>query len=207
LSDTSTSRGEVLFAKGVLLVEGEAERFLLPALAKAEGVDFDELGISVCSVAGTNFAPYVALLGERGLRLPVAVVTDGDPTNENTKRGETRIVELLSTVAQPAELAGQNAAQQLVMAADRGFFVGDHTCEVDLFRSGAHEEIADTLGELALGDTAKARAQAWRANPATLDPVQFLKDITAISKGRFAQRLSTRIVAGHCPIYVRNAIE
>ena len=118
------TRGEVLFAKGVLLVEGEAERFLLPALAKAEGVDFDELGISVCSVAGTNFAPYVTLLGERGLRLPVAVVTDGDPTDENTKRGETRIVELLTTVAQPAELAGQNAAQQLVMAADRGFFLG-----------------------------------------------------------------------------------
>ena len=35
------TRGEVLFARGVLLVEGEAERFLLPALAKAEGVDFD----------------------------------------------------------------------------------------------------------------------------------------------------------------------
>jgi putative ATP-dependent endonuclease of OLD family len=76
-----------------------------------------------------------------------------------------------------------------------------------LFRSGAHEEIGETLVELAPGNTAKARAQAWRANPATLDPVQFLKDITAISKGRFAQRLSTRIVAGHCPIYVRNAIE
>jgi putative ATP-dependent endonuclease of OLD family len=201
------TRGEVLFAKGVLLVEGEAERFLLPALAKAEGSDFDELGISVCSVAGTNFAPYVALLGERGLRLAVAVVTDGDPTDENTKRGETRIVELLTTVAQPAELAGQNAARQLVMAADRGFFVGDHTCEVDLFRSGAHEEIGDTLVELAPGNTARARAEAWRANPATLDPEQLLKDITAISKGRFAQRLSTRIVAGHCPIYVRNAIE
>lgn len=201
------TRGEVLFAKGVLLVEGEAERFLLPALAKAEGVDFDELGISVCSVAGTNFAPYVVLLGERGLRLPVAVVTDGDPTNENTKRGETRILELLTTVAQPAELAGQNAAQQLVMAADRGFFVGDHTCEVDLFRSGAHEEIGETLVELAPGNTARARAEAWRANPATLDPVQFLKDINAIGKGRFAQRLSTRIAAGHCPMYVRNAIE
>ena len=30
------TRGEMLFAKGVLLVEGDAERFLLPALAKAQ---------------------------------------------------------------------------------------------------------------------------------------------------------------------------
>jgi len=156
---------------------------------------------------GTNFGPYVALLGERGLRLPIAVVTDGDPAVDGSKRGETRILELLAAVAQPAELAGQSAARQLVIAADRGFFVGDHTCEVDLFRSGAHEEIGDTLMELAPGNTARTRAQGWRANPATLDPVQFLKDVTAISKGRFAQRLSTRIVAGQCPAYVTNAIE
>lgn len=201
------TRGEVLFAKGIILVEGEAERFLLPALAKADRVDFDELGISVCSVAGTNFGPYVAFLGDRGLRLPMAVVTDGDPVADGSKRGETRILELLASVAQPAELAGESAARQLVIAADRGFFVGDHTCEVDLFRSGAHDQIGDTLVELAPGNTARTRAQGWRANPATLDPVQFLKDVTAIGKGRFAQRLSTRIVAGHCPAYVTNAIE
>ncbi|MDO8629062.1 MAG: hypothetical protein Q7R41_01095, partial [Phycisphaerales bacterium] len=82
-----------------------------------------------------------------------------------------------------------------------------HTCEVDLFGSGAHEEIGDTLVELAPSNAARMRAQGWRANPATLDPLQFLKDITAISKGRFAQRLSIRIVAGHCPAYVTNAIQ
>ena len=60
------TRGEMLFAKGVLLVEGAAEAFILPALGKARGVDFDELGITVCSVAGTNFAPYVELLGTKG---------------------------------------------------------------------------------------------------------------------------------------------
>jgi putative ATP-dependent endonuclease of OLD family len=201
------TRGEILFARGVILVEGEAERFLLPALARAEAIDLDELGISICSVAGTNFAPYVALLGERGLRLPVAVVTDGDPASDGSKRGDARAVELLASVAQPAEVAGQNAAQQLALAANRGFFVGDNTCEVDLFRAGAHEQVADTLIDLAPGNAARGRAQGWRASPCTLDPVQFLKDVNAISKGRFAQRLSTRIVAGHCPGYIRNAIE
>jgi len=201
------TRGEVLFAKAIILVEGDAERFLLPAIAKAERIDFDALGISVCSVAGTHFTPYVRLLGERGLRLPIAVVTDGDPDPDGSKRGEKRILDLLASVTQPTELAGQDTARQLVTAAEHGFFVGDHTCEVDLFRSGAHDELCETLMELALGNTARTRARGWRANPATFDHVQFLQDVEDIGKGRFAQRLSTRIVAGHSPAYVTNAIE
>lgn len=200
------TRGEILFSKGVILVEGEAERFLLPVLARAMGVNFDELGISVCSVAGTNFFPYLELLGERGLRLPTAVVTDGDPVAGGPKRGETRILELLTALAEGAALEGLDRLGRLSMAADCGLFAGDHTLEVDLFRSGAHEEICETLMELAPGETARTRASAWRLNPAAVDQVQLLKDIIAISKGRFAQRLAMRLVADRCPSYVRNAI-
>jgi len=180
---------------------------LLPSIAKGAGVDFDEFGISVCSVAGTNFAPYLTLLGERGLRLPVAVITDGDPLEDGVRLGEARVLELLPMLLSPADLADRTRTQQIAIAQSRGLFVGEHTCEVDLFRAGAHHEICETLIELAPGNTARARAEAWGANPATLDSVQFLKDITTIGKGRFAQRLSLRIVAGHAPAYMTNAIE
>ena len=201
------TRGEMLFAKGVLLVEGEAERFLLPALAKANGIDFDELGISVCSVAGTNFYPYMELLGEHGLRLPVAVLTDGDPAEDGTQRGEDRVLRLLQTLVASHDLTTLPRTQQLELARTRGLFVGAHTCETDLFRSGAHHEIAETLRELAPGGAARARAQAWGTAPHTLAPVRMLQDITRIRKGRFAQRLSTRVTAGHWPNYMREAVE
>ena len=71
------TRAEMLFARGVLLVEGDAERFLIPAFAKVMGYPLDEYGITVCSVAGTNFKPYVKLL--TGLNIPHAVITDWDP--------------------------------------------------------------------------------------------------------------------------------
>jgi len=51
------NRGEILFARGVILVEGDTERFLVPVLAKQQGYDLDELGISVCSVSGTTSSP------------------------------------------------------------------------------------------------------------------------------------------------------
>lgn len=201
------TRAEMLFAKGVILVEGESERYLIPAIAKANGVDFDKLGISVCAIAGTNFDPYVTLLGDRGLCLPVSVVTDGDPDVNGSKRGEARILRLLHSVAQPKDLMGLSTEQQLTFAGGKGLFVGDHTCEVDLFRSGAVSEICQTLGELASSAAVTARAAAWQKDPAGLDSARFLKDVEAIGKGRFAQRLSTRMASAHCPAYVSGAIE
>ena len=200
------TRGEMVFAKGVLLVEGDAERFLLPTLAKTHGIDFDELGITVCSVAGTNFRPYIELLGDRGLCLPVAVVTDGDPADDGKKRGESRVLRLLRAIVAPDDLEGRTRSQKLRMARERGLFVGDHTCEIDLFRSGVHDEISQTLVDLAPGNAARTRAQQWQAAPDGVDPDRLMKDVTAIGKGRFAQHLSTRITAGGWPDYLREAV-
>ncbi len=200
------TRGEMLFAKGVLLVEGDAERFLLPSLANANGIDFDELGITVCSVAGTNFLPYMELLGDCGLQIPVAVVTDGDPVDDGKKRGEARVRRLLKAIVAPEDLDGRTRSQRLCMARERGLFVGEHTCEIDLFRSGLHDEISQTLFDLAPGDAVRTRAQQWQAEPDSVDPARLMKDITAIGKGRFAQHLSTQITAGVWPDYIGEAV-
>lgn len=73
----TASRSELLFARGVIFVEGDAEEALLPGFANALGCNLDDLGITVCNVAGSNFAPYVKLAASLGL--PFAVVTDWDP--------------------------------------------------------------------------------------------------------------------------------
>ncbi|MCA9926010.1 MAG: AAA family ATPase [Anaerolineales bacterium] len=78
------NRGEVVFAKGVILVEGDAEVFLIPEFAKkmqdAKFINntLDGAGISIVSVSGTDFAPYVRFFGPEGLGLPLAIITDGD---------------------------------------------------------------------------------------------------------------------------------
>lgn len=62
----------------MIFVEGDAEQFLLPELARQAGYDLDKYGISICSVGGTDFLPYVLLAGSDGLNIPYAVLTDGD---------------------------------------------------------------------------------------------------------------------------------
>ncbi|MDQ3745400.1 MAG: AAA family ATPase [Acidobacteriota bacterium] len=197
------TRGEMVFAKGVLLVEGSAEEFVVPSLATHLGHDLDRLGITVCSVNGTDFEPYVRLLGPTGLAMPFAVITDLDPQSGGGSLGIPRIRRLLQF------LGGGAAVDDAAVAAEgarAGLFVGDSTLEVDLFRAGQHEALCQTLMDLTANGAARTRAAEWRADPASLDSGRFLKDIEEIGKGRFAQRLAARLRPGACPGYIERAI-
>ena len=135
------------------------------------------------------------------------MVTDGDPAAAGARGGDKRVIELLRGLLPAPRLANKTDPALLLMARAAGLFVGTHTCEADLFNAGAHDPIGRTLIELAPGPTARARAQGWMAAPAGVDLVQLLKDIEAIGKGRFAQRLCGRLTAAHCPTYIANAID
>lgn len=76
------TRAELFFARRVIFVEGAAELMVVDALAKQMNLDFREFGVSLISVEGLNFDSFLPLFGEKGLRIPVAVVTDADPFEE-----------------------------------------------------------------------------------------------------------------------------
>ena len=112
----------MLFGRAVILVEGDAELYLLPVLAKIAGVDFEQLGITVCSVGGTNFGPYVKLLGDDGLNVPFAVVTDGDPDPEGESAGLHRVRSLLAGITGATDLDDQEDKQVIHLANDERRF-------------------------------------------------------------------------------------
>jgi hypothetical protein len=86
----------MLFACAVILVEGDAERFLIPAFAQTLDTPLDLLGISVCSVAGTNFRPYVKFL--TGLGIPCSVITDWDPSEGKVPLGHRRLINIAAAI-------------------------------------------------------------------------------------------------------------
>jgi hypothetical protein len=70
-------RSDMLFARAVLLVEGQAEYFSLPAFARTLELDLDAGGVSVVFVNGIgNFVTYHAIL--QAFQIPHAVLMDGD---------------------------------------------------------------------------------------------------------------------------------
>lgn len=162
------SRAELLFARHVLLVEGTAETYLLPAIANAAGFDLDEYGIIIVNVGGTDFEPYRRLLGPNGLNVPHAVLTDGDPLPSSMKgeQGLTRAVTLIGddlvadlvrdgvdrligfTKSDQQDEARALRKELQDVCAREGVFVGDVTLEIDLLPLvgdeliSAYEELA-----------------------------------------------------------------
>ena len=181
------SRAELLFARGVILVEGDAELYLVPRIAALRGKALDSLGVSVCSVGGTHFKSYVRLLWH--LKIPFAVITDGDPGTPLP--GDKRVLALLEAMIGKPAVEKIQSAKRVDVAREHGLFVGAETFEVDLLKSGRTKSLVQALRELAQSEAASKRAEGWQANPTTIDVGQIMSDIGVIGKGRFAQRVAS----------------
>ncbi|MFE4621797.1 ATP-dependent nuclease [Streptomyces mirabilis] len=176
----NVSRAEILFARGIVLVEGIAEAYLVPAVAKAAGLDLDAHGIVVASVEGTAFTPYARLLGPGGLGRLFWILTDGDQTDLDIDQfphlregGLTRAVDVLNVLDPgtgqecrtqleamrqlplPTDGSARAGRAQLVEAAvGHRVFVGEHTLEVDVARL-LHREMQGAFDELVGGTVAR----------------------------------------------------
>jgi putative ATP-dependent endonuclease of the OLD family len=73
------TKAALLFARGVILVEGVAEQLLIPVLARRLGRPLPRDGVTVVNIGGVAFDPFVGLFAEDRLPYRVAVVSDADP--------------------------------------------------------------------------------------------------------------------------------
>lgn len=72
------TRGELFFARRILMVEGIAEALLLPALTTIAGGNLKESAVTVLNADGLNFNAFLPLFEDNGFILPIAILTDGD---------------------------------------------------------------------------------------------------------------------------------
>ncbi|MGE6742403.1 ATP-dependent nuclease [Allorhizobium pseudoryzae] len=210
------TRAEMLFARGIILVEGDAEKLLLPVFAESMGHSLDKLGISVCSVSGTNFLPYVKLLS--GLGIPYSVITDWDPSDEAKALGINRgkklalTAEAIRTGTRPAALSAElnGITDDEILRKrfrDFGVFMNTETLELDLYNGDFHQEILHSLQEAKLSAARQQLIDCWLNDPSRMKSVDLLSMIENIGKGRFAQRLATRIEGLRPPAYIARAIK
>ena len=215
------SRAEGLFSRRILLVEGDAEKFLIPVLAARSGYDLDALGITICSVGGTNFAPYVKFFGPLGLNLPFAVITDRDLYTADDGAihdyGGSRAHSLCPLINHKAKLPDDIQKANFYEAF--GIFLNTSTLEIELNNSGCIYLMNSAMQALCDVGAAKKRFQQLaddtkKANKiiSVGDPKRFIKDIEYVGKGRFAQRLCAEICEidlkhNVCPPYILSAIK
>jgi len=208
------TRAEVLFAKGVILVEGSAELFLIPAFAESMIHNLDQLGITLCSVHGTDFLPYRKLLSQNGLNIPHVAITDGDPQNINGKiqmAGLIRGYKILDSELKEKvkeSLSENNFIHARKLLTKANIFVGEVTLEADLLGSFS-DAFIEAYRELNTSTMAQGKFEAaiQRAKEQKADGTEeMLSRIVQIGKGRFAQRLADKVKGREPPQYIKAAI-
>jgi putative ATP-dependent endonuclease of OLD family len=193
------TRAELFFARRILMVEGIAEALLLPVFAKMSGGSLKESAVTVLNVDGLNFNAFLPLFGKDKLRIPLAILADGDaeaiggpPSGIATglKAQESNIPNLhveCSEITFEHELARASRLLPLMLDA----FEVLHPVKVT--------ELNSTLETL---DTDDKRADAFYEC--------FVASKT--SKGRFAQELATLLDASGLgldavPKYIQGAFK
>ncbi|WP_319232051.1 AAA family ATPase [Draconibacterium orientale] len=85
------TKANLFFAKGVIMVEGDAENILIPTIAEIIGRPLHNYGVSIVNVGSTAFMRYAKIFQRRDgkfLDIPVACITDLDVSLKRTKEGE-----------------------------------------------------------------------------------------------------------------------
>ncbi|WP_321860553.1 ATP-dependent nuclease [Pseudomonas paraveronii] len=77
------TKASLFFAKGLLIVEGDAEAILLPALARLLERDLTARGVSIVNVGGVGLRRYANIMqradvSEGVIQIPTACITDMD---------------------------------------------------------------------------------------------------------------------------------
>jgi putative ATP-dependent endonuclease of OLD family len=199
----------LFFARAVILVEGAAERALLPAVSECLGVNLRHCGITVVSTDGLNFDCFQPLFGERSIPIKLATLTDRDP----------------SDILYPAlgQAATASAAAATSLAMDETFrrtFIGAKTLEYDLALQSSENRhlMLDALAVLHPLISADLRRQV-DAQPDNTSAARCLfqgmferpNGARNVSKGAFAQELADKIREQPdrftTPAYIRNALD
>ena len=158
-------RSNLLFAKSVVLVEGDAEEILIPILIKKIlGLSLDELGVSLINIRSTGFQNVAVLFDEARIKKRCAIITDLDSAFINTTPvpGDSAAVAQYKAKCLASQSVG--AARRLALNA---FAAGNawlsihycnHTFEVDFIAAGNGETVAALTSKVYVDPTTIADA-------------------------------------------------
>ncbi|RON53107.1 ATP-dependent nuclease [Pseudomonas frederiksbergensis] len=148
-------RSNLLFAKSVILVEGDVEEILIPILVKKMlGLSVDELGISVINIRSTGFKNVAVLFHNLRIRKRCAIITDLDSAFFDIT---PLLTDMPAIVARKGKAAGSQKSGQERKADLDSFVAGNqwlatfyatHTFEVDFVVAGNQESVVQTVSRI-----------------------------------------------------------
>ncbi len=193
------SRTNLLFAKGVLLVEGDAEHIVIPALIKAVfGVSLDELGISLINIGSTGFSNIATLFHDDRVRRKCSIITDNDISFFNLPANASDSDKEYSKRCKASEKSGIERKEKLdEFCKDNDWikpFYAKHTFEVDFLISDNSHEIGKVVDEVFDRESDQKRIKSLIENEdVSVSGKEVLRLAEKFGKGWFAIMISEKI--------------
>lgn len=208
----NATRSTLLFAKGVILVEGEAELILIPALVKKVlGVSLDELGISLISMDSAFFEHISNLFHKDRIRKKCAIITDLDTSIEPLPDDETddNKYQKACRNSQKSGLLRKEKLDEHTKNNDyiRAFYA-DHTFEVDFVHADNSIEIKEVLPSIYQQQASIDNSiDLLENNEVKIYGKEILRLADKVGKGWLSLLISEKITSiTYIPKYILNAI-
>jgi len=160
-------RTNLLFAKGVILVEGDAEEILIPQMIKnVYGVSLDELGISLINIRSTGFENVAQLFHDLRIRRKCSILTDLDEAICDTTilAGDSDIITKYKKKVEKSKKSGLERKAKLDEFEDGNNWIktyyADYTFEVDFIKAGNAWEVVQTIKKVYVDTPTKLLAKS-----------------------------------------------
>lgn len=159
-------RTNLLFAKGVILVEGDAEELLIPIMVKKVlGVSLDELGISLINIRSTGFENVAQLFHDNRIQRKCAILTDlddaicnttiADGDSEALKKYKKKVAgSKQKGLERKAKLDASEVGNQWI----KGFYA-KHTFEVDFVSEGNEWVVKEIIEQVYIDQGTRDQAK------------------------------------------------
>lgn len=165
-------RSNLLFAKGVILVEGDAEEILIPQLVKCIlGISIDELGISLINIGSTGFENVAQLFNKSRVRRYCSIITDKDKAISDTTElaDDNEDIKLYKKKLFNSQKAGLERKTRLDLFTKGNKWLkacyADYTFEIDFLFAGNELEITKTINEVYVDPITRDLAAKQVAHP------------------------------------------
>ena len=196
-------RSVLLFSKGVILVEGDGEEILIPALVKKVlGVSLDEMGIGLINIGSVGFENVACIFDESRLQRKCSIVTDLDVVVDGAKKSSQ--VAMDRGASRREKLSRLFDANPYVSA-----FYAPHTLEVDFASEDNNKRFVCAIIKRAYKDAATKEKHVLAVKSGT-EAERYDSVMTVaknIKKGWYATLLAEKIDAGATiPMYILDAI-
>lgn len=150
-------RNVLLFSKGVILVEGDAEEILLPNMVKsAYGISLDEIGVGLVNVGSTAFEYVASVFDSMRIHRFCAIVTDLD---------KQAVLSTSSYYKDGAEAKGKERQEKLnrLYASNPWVdtYYAEHTFEIEFINNGDnHTYLASAVNKIYVQEAAITKHQS-----------------------------------------------